>query len=317
MAQPANTFDTQDAIGIREDLINSIFNVDPSEVPFLSSMRKISATAIKHEWQTDVLDTPVSTNAQIEGDDVVAAAITPTTRLDNQCQIFWKPFTITRTMERVDKAGRAKEHTYQAMLKAKAIKTDMETSAFANNAKTTRSSTVAGVMAGVPAYLVSNTSTGAGAGADPTDGSGSYARTDGTQRAFTTTLLNSVLKSIWDNSGLVPDVVYLGSFNKQTASTFTASRTIYEQASGKTLTTAIDVYEYDFGTVRFEPNRHCRARDALVIRSDMWAWAELDPIHEEELAKTGDATKYNIVTEATLQCSNEKASGIVADLTTA
>ena len=38
MAQPTNTFDTNDAIGIREDLFDKIYNVDPDETPFLSSI---------------------------------------------------------------------------------------------------------------------------------------------------------------------------------------------------------------------------------------------------------------------------------------
>ena len=69
--------------------------------------------------------------------------------------------------------------------------------------------------------------------------------------------------------------------------------------------------------VRFEPNRHVRARSAIVVRSDMWAWAQLRPVTETMLAKTGDSEKYFMVTEATLVCRNEKANGIVADLTVA
>src|SRR6056297_2843224 len=188
MAQPANTFDTNDAVGIREDLINNIYNVDPDVTPLLSAMPKVRASATKHEWQTDVLDTPTADNATIEGDDTVAEAITPTERLDNQAQIFKKSFTITGTMEAVDRAGREKEHTYQAMLKSKAIKTDMESSIFANQAKVVRGSATAGRLAGIPAWLTSNTSNGGGAADEPT-GDGSDARTDGTQRAFTDTLL--------------------------------------------------------------------------------------------------------------------------------
>lgn len=315
MAQPTNTFDTNDAVGIREALVNNIFNVDPDEVPFLSSMAKERASATKHEWQTDVLDTPSATNAQIEGDDTTAGAITPTVRLDNQCQIFKKAFTISGTMEAVDRAGREKEHTYQAMLKAKALKTDMESSAFANNAKVVRNSSTAGELAGVPTWLTTNTSFGTG-GADAA-GTGADARTDGTQRAFTSAFLDAVLKSIWDNSGLTPDCVYMGSFNKQVASGFSASRNLDINATTKRLTTTIDVYDYDFGVVRFEPNRHIRARDAIVIRSDMWAWAELRPMFEEQLAKTGDSNKYQMITEASMVCRNEKASGGVFDLTTA
>lgn len=314
MAQPTNTFDTVDAVGIREDLIDNIFNVDPDATPFLTGMPKVRASATKHEWQTDGLDAPSATNAQIEGDDITAAAITPTVRLDNQCQIFNKSFTITGTMDATDRAGREKEHTYQMMLKLRALKTDMESSAFANNAKVVRNSTTAGELAGAPTWLTSNTS--AGTGGSDAAGTGADARTDGTQRAFTSTLLDAVLKSVWDNSGLEPDCVYMGSHNKQVASGFTNSRNLDIQASSKRLTTTIDVYDYDFGVVRFEPNRHVRARDALVIRNDMWAWAELRPIKEEMLAKTGDSDKYYVRTEASMECRNEKANGGVFDLTT-
>ena len=316
MAQPTNTFDTYDVIGMREDLYDKIYNVDPDEVPFLSSMPKVKASNTYHEWQTDVLDTPSATNARIQGDDSTADAITPTVRRGNRTQIFGKEVTISGTMEATNRAGRGREAAYQKMLKAKALKTDMEMSIFANNAAVTGNNTTAAELAGAPAWLTSNTSTGA-TGADPT-GDGTDARTDGTQRAFTETLLNGVLSSIWDNSGVKPDCVYMGSFNKQAASAFTgtATRTFDVMAQTKKLTTVIDVYEYDFGVVKFEPNRHVRARDAVVVNSQMWAWAELRPMFDEQLAKTGDADKFHILAEATLVCRNEAASGIVADLTT-
>jgi hypothetical protein len=314
MAQPTDTFDTADAVGIREDLINNIFNVDPDEVPLLSSMPKVSATATKHEWQTDALDTPAADNAQIEGDDVAAAAITPTVRLDNQCQIARKSFTITGTLEATDRAGREKEHTYQALLKATALKTDMESSVFANNAKVVRNSGTAGEMAGIPSWLTSNVSAGATA-TEPT-GDGTDARGNGTQRAFTSTILDAVLKSIWDNSGRKPDCAYMGSHNKQVASGFTNSRNLDIDAASKTLVTSIDVYDYDFGVVRFEPNRHIAARDAIVVTTDMLALAELRPMFQTTLAKTGDSEKYAMFWEGTLEVRNEKAHGIAADLNT-
>ena len=316
MAQPANSFSTYDAVGIREDLYDKIYNVDPDEVPFLSSMAKVKAAGVFHEWQTDQLDTPVATNAHPEGDDTVAGAITPTVRLGNRTQIFKKSVTIPGTLEATTRAGRGREIAYQKMLKAKAMKTDMEMSVFANQAAVAGDDVTPRRLAGVGAWLDTNTSFGGGAGADPVT-IGTTARTDGNQRAFTDVLLNGVLTSIWNNSGLSPDVVYLGSFNKRAASGFTASRTFDVQASTKKLTVSIDIYDYDFGSVRFEPSRHVRARDAIVVRNDMWAWAELRPMFDEELAKTGDSKKIHMVAEATLVCRNEAASGGVFDLTTA
>ena len=49
MAQPANTFDSYDSVGNREDLYDKIYNVDPDEVPFLSAMPKVRASNVYHE----------------------------------------------------------------------------------------------------------------------------------------------------------------------------------------------------------------------------------------------------------------------------
>jgi hypothetical protein len=50
--------------------------------------------------------------------------------------------------------------------------------------------------------------------------------------------------------------------------------------------------------------------------SDMWACGVLRPTKNTELAKTGDSTKRQVLTELTLISKNEAASGLVADCTT-
>ena len=40
MAQPTNTFDTYDAVGIREDLQDVIYSIAPTETPFMSAARE-------------------------------------------------------------------------------------------------------------------------------------------------------------------------------------------------------------------------------------------------------------------------------------
>ena len=274
----------------------------------------MSASNTFHEWQTDALGAPSATNAHIEGDDTTAVAMTPTVRVGNYTQIFKKSNLITGTVEATSRAGRGKEATYQSVMRGKEMKTDMESSIFANNARVAGNSTTARELAGAPAWLTSNTSAGT-SGADAT-GDGSDARTDGTQRAFTEALLKTVVASIWDNSGQRPDCIFLGSFNKQAMSGFTGGATKFDKTEDKKLYASVDVYEYDFGTIAVKPSRHVRSRDALVMCSDMWAWAQLRPMKQDKLAKTGDSTHYQIVAEATLVCRNEKASGGVFDLTT-
>ena len=67
MAQPSNTFDSYDAVGIREDLQDVIYNVSPEETPFLTKCRKTTASNTLHEWQTDALRSSAA-NALIDRD---------------------------------------------------------------------------------------------------------------------------------------------------------------------------------------------------------------------------------------------------------
>ena len=110
----------------------------------------------------------------------------------------------------------------------------------------------------------------------------------------------------------------LGGFNKQRCSRFTGRATPTEDTKAKKIVAAIDVYESDFGTLKIVPNRNnLRTRDGLVLQMDMWAFASLRNMKTEDLAKTGDSRRKQIIVEGTLESRNEKASGLVADLTSA
>ena len=100
-------------------------------------------------------------------------------------------------------------------------------------------------------------------------------------------------------------------------SAFSGNATRTVDAKDKRLTAAIDVYVSDFGELSVIPNRFMRARDALILQTDMWAFATLRDFEEVPLAKTGDSDAVMIVTEYTLEARNEASSGGVFDLTTA
>ena len=52
MAIVANTFETYQAIGNREDLANTIYNISPSDVPFMSMIGRSKAKNTLVEWQS-------------------------------------------------------------------------------------------------------------------------------------------------------------------------------------------------------------------------------------------------------------------------
>jgi len=313
MTQPADTFSTYDAIGNREDLSDFITMISPTRTPFQSGIATVTATSTKTEWQTDELATASGTNAVIEGDDATTDASTPTVRLFNYTQILDKVPRVTGTQRAMDSAGRADEMDYQIMKRTKEIKRDLETSLLANNAQVAGNDTTAREMGGIESWIATNDNFGA-TGASPT-GDGTDARTDGTQRAFTEAQLKDVIASCFDEGG-EPDTIMVGSFNKQALSAFSGGSTRNIDATGKTLVNAIDVYVSDFETMHVVPNRFQRGRTALVLEMDKWKKADLRPFQREDLAKTGDTDRVQLLMETTLVSSNEAASGSVNDLTT-
>ena len=314
MAQPTNTFDTYDAVGIREDLQDVIYSISPTETPFMSAAAREQVKSTSHEWQTDALAAAVTNNAVIEGDEATLDASSATSRLNNKTQIMDKTVVITGTQEAVDKAGRASELAYQIAKKSKELKRDIESTLLANIAKATGNATTARTLGTIGSWVFSNDVIGS-SGASPT-GDGTDARTDGTQRALTEDLLKSVIKSVW-NAGGNPSVIMTGPFNKQKVSGFTGGSTRFDASEDKTLYASIDVYSSDFGDLEVVPNRFSRDRDAWVLDMDYWAVGFLRDFTMHELSKTGDSEKRQLLVELTLISRNEAASGLVADLTTA
>ena len=96
MNAPSGTFQTYQAIGNREDLIDVITNISPMETWLTSNTGSTRAIQTLHEWQTDAL-AAAAANAQIEGDDATATAAVPTVRLGNYTQILWKVYQVSET----------------------------------------------------------------------------------------------------------------------------------------------------------------------------------------------------------------------------
>lgn len=312
MAQPTNTFATNDMIGIREDLSDTIANISPIETPFFSSVKKGKAENRLFEWQTDSLNA-TSTTPAIEGDDAPQNAGTATTRLNNRTHIKTRDARVTGSAQAVNTAGRANELDYQLLKRGRELKRDIETVLLDSNAKVTGTDTAGSETAGVVAWLATNTD---GVSTDPT-GDGTDTRADGTQRAFTEDQVKTVLGAIFTAGGN-PTVLSLGAFNRQIFSTFANGRTNMQKVEDSTLHASFDVYASDFGSLKVVPNRFQRARDALILDMDMWQVNFLPGRNMVTfpIAKTGDSDAKQILSEFGLQATQEAASGGVFDLTT-
>jgi hypothetical protein len=313
MAAPTNTFLSTAAVGNRESLHDIIKILNKDETPFMSAIGEGEAEATYEEWQLDALGNADSTNFQAEGDDTTALSITPTVRVGNRTQILKKPFTISNTQEAVKKAGRDSEINYQAALAGRRVKMDLEAFISQNQASASGSTRKLG---GYETWITSNVSRGAtGASGGFTNGN-TTAPTDGTQRTVTETMLKTVIRSAWTAGGR-PNLLIMGGTQKQNFSAFTGIATQYQSPHDKvaTIVSAADRYVSDFGTFTAVASRFVRGREIMVVDPSLWRLLWLRKWKKEELAKTGDARKFHIVGEVTLESRNEAGNGIVADLT--
>jgi hypothetical protein len=323
MAIVSGTGITYTTTGAREDLSDIITNISPLETPFRTAIKSGDADATFVEWQADAL-AAAAANAKIEGDESTFTTPTTTQRLGNRTQISSKTVIVSRTADRVRKAGRGDELGYQVLKLGQELLRDIEFECTGKNGIVTGNSTTARQAAAYELWVTTNVSGGASyasvaksaaigdVAGQPTAGA---TQTDGTQRAFDEEDLKSVVQQCWTKGG-APTLLITGPFNKRAASAFTGNATRTIDASGKRLQSAIDVYAHDFGELTIVADRFSRDRTALVVDPDYWEFAWLDPIQLEPLAKTGDANKRLLVCEWTLKALNEASSGKVADLTT-
>lgn len=319
MALITGTATRYDMNGLREDLADIIYDISPTDTPFMSSIGRGSCSQTLHEWQTDELAAADPNNAVLEGDEASFATPAATVRVGNYTQISRKTVIISGTLETVDKAGRRSELAYQIAKRGRELKRDMETILLANQGGNAGGVGTARRLAGLGAWVKTNTDA-AGDGGDPvyTAGVPNAARTDGTPRAFTETILKNVIQQVWTSGGN-PRVLMVGPYNKTVVSGFSGIATRNFDLSNVSprptaIIAAADVYVSDFGVLRVIPNRFQRERDAWVLDFDLLSVRYLRPIQQERLAKTGDAEKRMILAEYTLRVNQEAGLGLAADL---
>ena len=320
------TFTTYDAVGIKEQLADVIYSISPEETPFISNVGRKNVANTLFEWQTDELASVDTANAVVEGADAGNAAQTATKRMQNYTQISKKVVQISGTEETVDKAGRNSEMAYQMAKKSSELKRDMEAILTRNQVAAAGDSSTARTTGSLEAWLRTNTSRGTGTtdGANPTlsgttSGYPDAAATDGSAdalREFTETLLKSVIQSVWTEGG-DPSILMVGPTQKQKASTFAgiaAQRYMAPNEAPSSIIGAADVYVSDFGSIQIVPNRFQRDRSAFVLDPEYAAVSYLRDFEVQDLAKTGDSDKKQIIVEYGLEISNEAAHGVIADI---
>ena len=289
-------FKTYDANAIREDLSDVIYDISPTDTPFLSSITgKGSVSNTLFEWQTEALAAAVINNYHVEGAAAGTAATTATTRLTNQTQISKKVVEVTGTHETVNNAGKKSEMAHQLAKASKELKRDMEGSLLADNAAAAGNASTARETRGAANFITTNV----------TD-----AGTSGTHAAVVEADILAVAESTWTAGG-EPSTILLGATNKKLVTAMSGrADAIRSVADGNTtIQNAVDVYVSDFGTFNIQLDRFCDQDVVYFLDHDMWSVDYLRDFQTVDIAKEGDSEKKMLLVEYGLRCGNEAANG--------
>lgn len=350
MAVPAQALD-RTGVGnkAREDLIDIIYNISPTECPMTMIIGRGDADNDAHEWTTDSLAAARSDNKHVDGDDFSAegdngqvgsgfdgVAITAGSRIGNHCQISRKDIVVTRRANRVRKAGRRDELGYQIAKAGRELKRDVEAAVCANNNAVQGTTSVAGQSASYCAWMRNNSSRynilSGTDGADPAAlvsgfPTGAAATDAGKVRALSETDLLDVIGDCYIEGGEIDTVMFHPTVKQKFSQYMFApdntnagriATQFQDQGknprAGATALGAVDVYVSDFGVIDIVPNRFMRTRDVFVLEAAMWALAYLDPYQQFDIAKSGDSEKRVLLVDWCLEALNPDSSGIVADV---
>lgn len=290
---------------LKEDLLNLITNLSPTENQLSTGLSKSKAQSSVHSWLVDSYDATTTTSAdkkEVEGVDYGAGDVTNPTRKTNYTQIIKQDWKVSGTEQATAHAGMTSPKAYHMAKSMVHWKNKLEWSlvngvAAAGNASTARE--LGGIFDQVSTNKIANAAV-----------------------AFTETLFNDYLAQVWGTSAKAPDAVYVGAKGKRVISGFTAGATKFAQITDKRLINTVDVYESDFGIVKLFLHRFINdvlavasTGNIAILREDTWAIASLREPNNYDAPKGGDYEKGAIIGEMTLEGRYEKANLVAKGFT--
>jgi len=322
-----------DAGNVPEKVINELFNISPTEVLFTQMIEQDTQASGKHEFIEEVLNTPDKDNARIDGADNANDSTTQGTRKHSWCQLTGRGITLGSQAESSDGFGNITKFGRQLQNRTNETRRDREAAYLSENPSVEGvEDTTAGKSAGFFAWVSTNTSFGAGVGADGGWNSGVVdAPTPGTTRALSETDISTVHQAAFTAGGNVDCFHMIPALKTQwTNFMFSSSARIgaiytptQSGGDGATAIGSIQMYESNWGAIEVKANRIMQPEVATpgstrtnfaLVDSSMFANSVQFDVRAERLAKTGHANKWLVESSWTLLALNQEASGAVRDI---
>jgi hypothetical protein len=284
-------FSDQPTAGYREDILDEIQMVSPSDTPIFNRLADTQGYAVVHSWVEDTLATATAA-AVPEGATAAASSTVSKARKSNFMQIIRKTGAVSGTAQSLDPVGGQNELMYDMEKTMKVWKIEAEQQLiWGSTASGDSTAGTAREMRGLEQAIATNRVTGSA----------------GTV-ALTETVFNDELQAIWTAGAEGMQLVaFCGGFNKRRISQFATSNTRQLDASDKKLVNSVAVYESDFGTVTINLHRYTGEKNIILMDSTRFRKAWLRKPQKVNLQKRGDLDEYQIVGELTLEHLNERA----------
>jgi hypothetical protein len=229
--------------------------------------------------------------ARLEGDDSDAISFSDRTVGSNVTQIFHQEVKVSRSQRQLSQYGIADELSYQTDRVVPSLMRLIERTLFYNKALAAGSATTPRIMAGIPAFITTNLVSGA---------------------TLAQTQFDSAVRLAYTAGGTGPWVAVVSPANLNKIKAFYDSSTVLRiDRSETTVGMQITQIMTPFGMVNLLLDRWCP--DALVPILDMkhCGMKTFSPFTQEDLAKTGDADKVEVVGEFTFCLRQQKASAML------
>ena len=279
------------------DLTSEIALISPTDTPLttlLYSMGKtVGATDITVSWREKELHKPSSvlTNLMLEGAEAPESVHSTRRMLSNICQIMSKATSVSGTVNALNPHGVGNEFANEIADRLLELKRDMEYF-FISGTKAVEDGETPRQMNGLMNLV--------GHSIDVESGD------------LTEEILVDAMQKMWE-CGVSSENIYAfcgasvkRKINKLLADN-TATRISAELGQRNPLGIMVDRLVSDFGDFNLVLNRHMPKDAILIVDLDQVEIATLRNVFFQELAKTGDYTKGQIIAENTIKLLNSKA----------
>lgn len=234
--------------------------------------------------------------ARIDGDDADDSPSTEVASNYNYTQIFQRTINVSRTKEKLAEYGVASWEDYMIDKSMKELMMDLNRLPYYGK-RGAGTASVARSAGGLRTFITDNL-------------------TDCSSNPLTRKNIDDTLQNIWSDGGN-PDLIITGAFAQRKINDFYegyVSTERSEQMGGINIKKLL--HPISGTTLDVLVDRHCPANELWILSRENIAYYPFDPFFFEALAKTGDATKGQVVGEYGFVCRFDKSHGLVHTFST-